>query len=453
MGDQTNLGNEKLKVLIPRYALPSIIAVFFVALNSAIDGAYLARLNDGSSLAVASLGLVNPILFVLTGIGQSIGMSMTAFCGIALGKKDVPKALTSIGNGITLLALSAIIAIPLLAVFGKDLIYMVGASEQTFPYAWDYFSVYLFGIIFHIGANGLNTLPNGLGMPRLRMMSIVLQALTNLALDPLLIFGLGMGMRGAALATVLSYGVSTLCLSVIIGIRAKGLGINRRHFVLKKRVAINTIKLSITPFLAVFTESLITACFVYVASTYGDEYVTLYTAFNLLLTSSTLLLLGFCQGMQPLLSYNLGAGLYDRVRRIMLYSVIIGSAYLLLLWSGVIFSPEKALRIFVQDGDLIKLGIPLLRIYFVGTLTWQFILLGQTFFVALDNWLSGMAIVFTRKLLLILPLIFLLPKSLGIAGLSWAELIGDVAGGAVAALLFLGQYRRIRSLKDQTKEA
>ena len=430
-------------------AVPMTVAQLINILYNVVDRMYLGRLPG--HLALTGLGLCLPIISILMGFANLCGMGGAPLCSIHRGRGETDEAERIMGNSFTLLILFGLSMTGLCLAFRSPILYLFGASDLTFPYANDYLTIYILGTVFVMVGLGMNPFINSQGFSRMGMMTVTVGAVVNIVLDPVFIFGMDMGVRGAALATVISQGCSAVwVLRFLTGRRAilrLRLSALRLHAGRVKRI----LSLGSSGFAMSMTNSLVQVlCNATLQAWGGELYVGVMTVINSIREVISMPVQGITNGCQPVLGYNYGAGEYRRVRQGIRFTTALTMAYSLVVWLLVLLFPEFLIRIFNNEPDLIAAGIPAFRIYFATFFCMSFQFIGQSVFVGLGR--SRQAVFFSllRKAFIVAPLTLLLPAlGLGVDGVFLAEPISNVVGGLACLLtMYAVVYRPLGKMKS-----
>lgn len=430
-------------------AVPMTVAQLINILYNVVDRMYLGRLPG--HLALTGLGLCLPIISILMGFANLCGMGGAPLCSIHRGRGETDEAERIMGNSFALLLLFGLSLTGLCLAFRRPILYLFGASDLTFPYANDYLTIYILGTVFVMVGLGMNPFINSQGFSRMGMMTVTVGAVVNIVLDPIFIFGMGMGVRGAALATVISQGCSAVwVLRFLTGRRAilrLRLSALRLHAGRVKRI----LSLGSSGFAMSMTNSLVQVlCNATLQAWGGELYVGVMTVINSIREVISMPVQGITNGCQPVLGYNYGAGEYRRVRQGIRFTTALTLSYSLVVWLLVLIFPEALIRIFNNEPDLIAAGIPAFRIYFATFFCMSFQFIGQSVFVGLGR--SRQAVFFSllRKAFIVAPLTLLLPAlGLGVDGVFLAEPISNVVGGLACLLtMYAVVYRPLGKLKS-----
>lgn len=432
---------------------PLIVAQLVHLLYNVVDRIYLGHMGDGGGMALTGVGLTFPIVTLIMGFAALFGTGGVPLFSIARGAGDEARARRILGNSFTLQLVSSALLMVVGYLFMRPILFAFGASEDSFVYAKAYLDVYLVGTAFSMIATGLNGYINAQGFPRIGMLSIVIGAAANIALDPVFIFALGMGVKGAALATVISQGLSALwVLRFLTGQRAI-IPLKRENMTLDGQVVRDIAKLGTANFIMQGTTCLVQiACNATLQQFGGDLYVGVMTVVNSVREIFLLPVNGITSGSQPVISYNYGARRYDRVLSGIRFNTLIGAGYTLVAWLLVLLLPRLWFGIFSDDPAMTEAGVEALRIYFFGFVCMALQFAGQSAFTALGDAPHAILFSLLRKAIIVVPLTLLLPRlGFGVKGVFLAEPVSNAVGGTACYLTMrLTQLRRIRRLAKQT---
>ena len=432
---------------------PLIVAQLVHLLYNVVDRIYLGHMGDGGGMALTGVGLTFPIVTLIMGFAALFGTGGVPLFSIARGAGDEARARRILGNSFTLQLVSSALLMVVGYLFMRPILFAFGASEDSFVYAKAYLDVYLVGTAFSMIATGLNGYINAQGFPRIGMLSIVIGAAANIALDPVFIFALGMGVKGAALATVISQGLSALwVLRFLTGQRAI-IPLKRENMTLDGQVVRDIAKLGTANFIMQGTTCLVQiACNATLQQFGGDLYVGVMTVVNSVREIFLLPVNGITSGSQPVISYNYGARRYDRVLSGIRFNTLIGAGYTLVAGLLVLLLPRLWFGIFSDDPAMTEAGVEALRIYFFGFVCMALQFAGQSAFTALGDAPHAILFSLLRKAIIVVPLTLLLPRlGFGVKGVFLAEPVSNAVGGTACYLTMrLTQLRRIRRLAKQT---
>ena len=431
-------------------ALPMTAAQLVNVLYSVVDRIYLGRLPGSSHLALTGLGVTIPVVSIIMGLANLCGTGGAPLCSICRGHGENEEAENVMGNAFTLLLLLGAGATVFFLALRKPILYLFGASPDTFPYADQYMTIYLCGTIFVMISLGMNPFINAQGFGRMGMITVVIGAALNIVLDPIFIFVMDMGVRGAALATVLSQGVSAAWVLRFLTGRRAILKLRRGCLRLQWRRVRRIISLGLSGFFMNMTNSLVqVVCNATLQSYGGDLYVGIMTIINSLREVFFMPVQGLTNGAQPVMGYNYGAGSYSRVRRSVRFSVGVTVLYASAFWVLAMTAPGLLIRVFNDSPEVVEKGIPALRIYFCLFIPMSLQMAGQAVFVGLGHAKKAVFFSLLRKAVINAPLTVILPVWMGTTGVFAAEAVSQLVGGLACFLtMYFTVYRPLSRLED-----
>lgn len=450
-GRQANdLGCDPIGRLMLRLALPSVIAQTINMLYNMVDRIYIGAIDGVGAYALTGMGLTMPIITLISAFSSLFGTGGAPLAAIKLGEGSEKAAQKILGVSALMLMCTSAVLLVLFQMFMEPLLMAFGASENTLPYAKAYLSIYLYGTVFVQLVLGLNPFITAQGLAKEAMLSVIIGAALNIVLDPLFIFVLNMGVSGAAIATVISQGVSCLWVLLVLTSRRAKFRLLRENLRFDKRILLRTVSLGVSPFTMVFTESAIQVVLNRGMMLYGgDMYVGTMTIISSVVNLFSTPLHGYIHGVQPLLSFNYGAGHLHRVRRafrlLLLSTVAITMSYCTLIE----LFPRIFIRLFARDETLVELTVRGLRIYAAGLGIFGLQNAVQTMFVGLGQAKISFFIAILRKVILLIPLALVLPLFMGITGVYLAEPIADITSATIATCLMLYHFPRILARRKQ----
>ena len=431
---------------IVRMSIPITLAQLINILYNIVDRMYIGHIPGAGALALTGLGLCLPVISIVMAFARLSGMGGGPLCSIERGKGDLQEAERIMGNSFTLLMIFAVVLTFLGEVFLRPILMAFGASNDTIGYAMDYMYIYLLGTLFVELALGLNPFIISQGRSRLAMISIVIGAVVNIALDPLFIFVFGWGVKGAAIATVLSQAVSAAWNVKFLMSPKSSLRLSLCHVRPSFRIMWQICSLGISPFIMRSTESLISIVLNRGLQIYGgDLYVGSLTIMQSVLQLFSAPLSGFTQGVQPIISYNYGAGNFDRVKK--LYRSMIGISFAISFTANLtaMIFPGAYAALFTNDRELIGLVSKVMPVFLFGMLFFGLQNGIQPTFLALGQAKISLFIAMFRKVILLVPLALVLPRFFGVMGIYYAEPISDIISAATAGILFCINIKKILS--------
>lgn len=430
-----------------KLGIPTFVAQLIFLLYNVVDRIYIGHIPGQGSAALTGLGICFPILSLVTAFASFVGAGGSPLAGIALGKGDKEEAEKILANGLIMLVGFAVILTVVFQIIKKPFLYMFGASDVTYPYAGAYLSIYLCGTIFVLLALGLNTFIIVQGQSTIAMISVLLGAILNIVLDPIMIFIMGLGVRGAAFATIISQAVSAIWILKFLLSKKATIRIRKSKLFVDLKVMRNITALGISPFIMSATESVITIAFNTGAQKYGNDlYVGSITILQSVLQMIFVPLNGFTQGCQPLISYNYGAQNIKRVKKTSYILLGITFTFSFVLSGLSIIFPGEIASIFTDSKELIVLCDKVLPIYIFGMLAFGLQTGSQTTFMALGKAKQAFFFAVFRKIILLTPLVIILPKVMdSVMGIYYAEPISD----AISAICcFIVCIRTLSSLNQ-----
>ena len=434
-------------------SIPMTLAQMVNVLYSLVDRMYIGHLANESTLALTGLGITFPIIMIVTAFANLIGMGGAPLCSIARGKGDDEFAEAVIGNSFTLLIIFSVILTIVCLLYKHKLLYLFGASKETYPYANDFFSIYTLGNLFVMIGLGLNSFINAQGFAKKGMLTILIGAVLNIILDPIFIFVLDMGIKGAATATVIAQFVSALWILHFLLSDKAIYRLKWKYCKLKFNLVKQILSLGMSGFVFSVTNSLVQiACNTTLLAWGGNIYVGIMTVLNAIREVLQMPLNGIRSGAQPVIGFNYGAGENLRVRQGIKFLTIVSLIYTLISWAILAMFPRAFIHLFNSEEEMLILGVPALHIYFFGFFMMAFQSAGQTVFVSLG--MGNYATFFSlfRKVILVVPLTLWLPTvwNFGVDGVFYAELISNFVGGAACFITMMFVVWRKLGKKNNT---
>lgn len=438
---------------IVRLAVPLMVAQIINVLYSIVDRIYIGHMEGVGKLALTGVGVAFPVITVITAFTNMCGMGGAPLFSMERGKGNEERARSIMGNACTMLLILAALLTVLALAFKRPVLYLFGASDDTFPFADDYLTVYLFGTVFSMLATGLNPFINGQGFAATGMLTVMIGAVTNIILDPILIFGFGMGVKGAALATILSQFISAVWVLHFLTGKKVTIRLERRCLRLSGWIVKSILGLGLSPFIMSMTNSAVQIMYNSSLQMYGgDIYVAVMTVITSIREVILMALHGVTNGAQPVIAYNYGAKLYDRTRESIRFLGKFAVLYTLVVWLVLLAIPGPILHIFNGDPDLIETGESAVRLFFSMQLFMALQTTGQNTFLSLGMAKQASFFSLFRKVILVIPLILILPRlGLGTTGIFLAEPISDVIGGtATFTTMMLTVWPKLKGKQADT---
>ncbi len=432
------LGTEPLGKLIISMALPSVAAQLVNVIYNMVDRIYIGHIPGAGAQALTGLGISLPVILLIQAFSSLAGMGGAPQASIQLGRGDRDRAEKILGNSVAMLAAFAVVLTAGFYLFKTPLLYLFGASDATIIYAQDYLNIYLAGTVFVMAYQGLNMYISCQGHARTAMVSVLIGAVLNIGLDPLFIFGLGMGIQGAALATIISQGVSAVWVVSFLLSKRTGLHIRRKNICPDGKIIGAIAALGISPFVMQSTESLINIVLNSSLRNYGgDLYVGALTIMQSVLQLIVIPVQGFSQGVQPIISYNFGAGKIARVKKTFQTSLSAIWAFGFVFTGIVMLFPGFFAGLFTSDAQLLRLTEAKMPLFLAGLLIFGIQMTCQSTFMGLGRAKISLFIALWRKVILLIPLALILPRFMGVDGVYWAEPLADGISAVTAGILFV----------------
>ncbi len=445
------LGSQSIPKLFLRLGVPGVAAQFINMLYNIVDRVYIGNIADEGSIALTGVGVCFPIIMIVSAFAAFAGMGGAPLASIQLGRGNREEAERILGNSVSLVLLLSVSLTVLFQIFKEPVLYAFGASANSISYAMDYISIYLWGTLFVQIALGLNTYISAQGNATMAMLSVLIGAVLNIALDPIFIFALNMGVKGAALATIISQAASALWVLLFLCSKRSVIRIRREKLRLHSQLVKRIAALGMAPFIMQSTESLVQITLNTGLQRYGNDlYVGSMTILLSIMQLFTMPTQGFTQGVQPVFSYNYGAGKYDRVYQCFKNLLRIVLTFTVLACGFTMLFPGLLVRLFSSDTQLVNLATEKLPIFIAGVWIFGAQMACQTFFVGLGQAKTSMFIALLRKILLLIPLALALPLFMGVDGIYWAEPIADTTAALVTVCIWLARHKKL--LSPQQKE-
>ena len=439
------LGTAPIGKLLFQLAVPTVVAQMINMLYNIVDRIYIGHIPEVGSLALTGVGVCMPIIMIVSAFAALVSSGGAPRASISMGKGDSDTAERILGGCFALqLVLSAVLTAALL-LWSRDLLLVFGASKNTIGYAADYMAVYAVGTVFVQLTLGMGAFITAQGFTQISMLTVMIGAVTNIVLDPIFIFGLRMGVKGAALATILSQAVS--CVWVLLFLRGKKthLRLKRKNMRLNGRLILPCVALGLATFIMQSSESVISVCFNASLLHYGgDIAVGAMTILTSVMQFAMLPMQGIAQGAQPILSYNYGAGNTDRVRKTFRLLLVACLTYSVAIWAAIMLVPQVFAGIFSPDGTLVDFTAKALRIYCGVLGIFGIQIACQMTFVSIGSALCSIIVAIVRKFVLLLPLIYVMPHMVAnpTMGVYLAKPVADVLAVTFTAMLFAVQFRK-----------
>ncbi|MDD3242455.1 MAG: MATE family efflux transporter [Eubacteriales bacterium] len=440
------LGKGSIGKLLFQLAVPAITAQVVNLLYNMVDRVYIGHMEGTGPLALTGVGVCMPLIMVISAFAALVSMGGAPRASIYLGKGEKDNAEKTLGNCAALQMALSLVLTAVFLLFGDRLLVLFGASENTLPYASAYLRIYSIGTLFVQLTLGMNAFVTAQGFAKISMLTVLIGAVCNIVLDPIFIFVFKMGVSGAALATILSQAVSAAWVMVFLTGKKTTLRLRARNLRLAPHIILPCLALGLSPFIMQFTESVITMCFNASLLKYGgDVAVGSMSILAIVMQFSMMPMMGLSQGAQPIVSYNYGAGSAPRVKKAFNLLLISSVIYSCLLWLAAMLFPQVFVHMFTSDAQLLAFSSHAMRIYMSTAFVFGVQLACQQTFIAIGNAPYSLFLAVLRKVVLLIPLIYLLPAMLPIPktdAVFLAEPVADVLAVTTTAILFAIQFKK-----------
>ncbi len=446
------LGTAPIGKLLFKLAIPTVVAQIINMLYNIVDRIYIGHIHDVGSLALTGVGVCMPIIMIVTAFAALVSAGGAPRASIFMGRKEHGSAEKTLGNCFVLQIVISIILTIVLLIWNKDLLLTFGASENTINYATDYMSIYAVGTIFVQLTLGMNAFITAQGFTKISMVSIIIGAVCNIILDPIFIFVFDMGVKGAALATILSQAVSCIWVVSFLSSKKSVIKLKASNMRLSPKIILPCIALGTATFIMQSSESVISVCFNSSLLRYGgDIAVGAMTILTSVMQFAMLPLQGIAQGAQPILSFNYGAKNSQRVKKT--FKLLLSSClvYSVTLWILIMLFPKVFAGIFTPDAELIEFTASALKIYLGGMFLFGIQIACQMTFTSLGKAVNSIVVAVVRKFVLLIPLIYIIPQLVSnkTMGVYMAEPVADIVAVTFTSILFAFQFKKaMKSLEN-----
>lgn len=450
--DKSFLGTQPVGKLLVKLAVPTVISQIVNMLYNIIDRVYIGHIPGDGSLALTGMGICMPIILIISAFAALVASGGAPRASICMGKGDNESAEKILGGCFAMqIIISAILTVVLL-IWDKPLLLAFGASENTIDFAVEYMNIYAIGTVFVQLTLGMNAFITAQGFANIGMITVSIGAVANIILDPIFIFGFGMGVKGAAVATVISQALSCAWTIAFLMGKKTFLRLKKSNFFGAPKLVLPCVALGLSAFIMQASESVISVCFNSSLLKYGgDVAVGAMTILTSVMQFAMLPLQGIAQGAQPITSYNYGAGNAKRVKKTFKLLLVVCLCYSFLLWGCVMLFPRIFAGMFTTDASLTEFTVHAMRVYFAVMFIFGIQIACQMTFVSIGNAVCSIIVAIMRKFVLLIPLIYILPNFISdkTTAVYTAEPVADIIAVTFTAILFAIQFNK--SLKKLEK--
>ncbi len=454
--DRDFLGREPVGRLLLKLALPTVTAQIINMLYNIVDRIYIGHIPEIGDMALTGVGVCMPLIMIVTAFAAFAAYGGAPRASIFMGKGDHESAEKTLGNCFVIQAIISVLLTAALLIWNRDFLMAFGASENTIEYGVDYMNVYAIGTIFVQMTLGMNAFITAQGFAKTGMLSVLIGAVANIILDPIFIFGFGMGVQGAAWATILSQGMSCAWVLIFLCGKKTHLRLRVRNMGLSAQIVLPSLALGLSNFIMQASESILSICFNSSLLKYGgDIAVGAMTILTSVMQFAMLPLQGLGQGAQPIISYNYGARNAGRVKAAFQLLLKASLVYSTLLWACVMLFPQGFAAMFTNKAELMDFTVSALRIYMACMLLFGIQMACQMTFTSLGNAKASIVVAVMRKFVLLIPLIYILPLIFTgnqTTAVYLAEPVADFIAVTFTAVLFSFQFRKaLRQISDSAQ--
>lgn len=446
---QNILGEEKISKLLMQFSVPAIIGMMVNTLYNIVDRMYIGNIPEIGGLALTGVGITMPIMTIIMAFGMLVGMGTSARISLKLGQGKKDEAQHHLGNAFVLILIIAALITVVGLGFMDPILRMFGASADTEIYAAQYMQIIFIGTLFNMLSFGLNHSVRSDGSPKIAMFSMLIGAATNIILDPIFIFTFGMGVRGAAIATVISQIASAVWILYYFTKGKSNIKIRRQSMKLDKVIILSIFSIGMSPFVMQLANSMVQVLANNSLKMYGGDLaigaMTIVSSVSMIFMQP---LFGMNQGSQPIIGFNYGAKKYDRVKETVKYAVTVGTIIVTIGWVVIQTSPDLLIRIFNNDPELAGMARSGLKVFLFMLPVLGFQVISSNFYLAIGQAKTSMFLSLLRQVLLLIPCLIILPKVGGL-GLMGVWLAGPVADGLASIITGVIFYNSVRKLKDE----
>ncbi|MDU4937824.1 MAG: MATE family efflux transporter [Clostridium sp.] len=447
MRGQARLGEEKISKLLMEFSIPAIIGMVVNTLYNIVDRMYIGNIKDIGGLALTGVGITMPIMTIIMAFGMLIGIGTSARISLKLGEHKREEAEKHLGNAFTLIIIASVLITIIGLVFMHKILGLFGASADTEVYAREYMQIIFFGTIFNMLSFGLNHSIRSDGSPKIAMLSMLIGAGTNIILDPIFIFVFGMGVRGAAIATVISQVVSTIWILYYFTKGKSNLKIKREYLSLDKAIVLSIFSIGVSPFSMQIAQSVVQVLANNALKTHGgDLAIGAMTIINSVAMIFMMPIFGLNQGSQPIIGYNYGAEKYKRVKQAVKSATIVATIIVSIGWIITQTAPHLLISIFNRDEQLVGIASTGMRIFLFMLPVVGAQVISSNYFQSIGKAKISMFLSLLRQVILLIPCLIILPEIFGLTGVWLAGAVADGLSSLITLIIF---FMSVRKLKDK----
>ena len=452
--NQEELGNLGIVRLLVKFSIPAIIGMVVNMLYNVVDRIYIGNIPDIGGLAITGVGITMPVTSIITGLGMLIGIGTSASISLSFVSGKRKLAQKYLGNGLTAIIIISLIVAIFGNVFATGILGVFGASENTMPYALAYIRPLMIGTICNLCAFGLNHSINSDSNPKIAMSTMLIGAIINIVLDPIFIFVLGLGIQGAAYATVISQFVAGCWVIYYFTKSSKStIKLNKEDMMLNGEIIKKILMIGLAPFCMQVAGSIVQVIANNALMTYGgDLAIGAMAVITSVCTIFIMPIFGLNQGAQPIIGYNYGAKKYDRVKKTYLYGLIACTAVLLLSWIFIVMLPEKAIGMFNNDPMLTDIAVNGIRVYLFVLPLIGVQMTASNYYQAIGKPKKSMLLGLSRQVLMLIPAFLILPKFMGLEGVWLAGPIADGIAVILSGVIIIREMRTLGKDEEVNKE-
>lgn len=448
---QKSLGTESIPKLLLKFSVPAIVGMMVNALYNIVDRMYIGHIKDVGQYAITGVGITMPIMTIIMAFGMLVGIGTSASISIRLGQKKRDEAENILGNAFTLLLILSVTITVLGIIFGNSILDLFGASENTVQYAKEYINIIFFGTIFNMMSFGLNHSIRAEGNPKIAMYSMLIGAIMNTVLDPIFIFTFNLGVKGAAIATVLSQVATAIWVLKYFTSKNSVLKLKVANMKLNKKLVLSIFAIGVSPFSMQLAASVVQVISNTALRTHGgDLAIGAMTAISSIAMIFLMPIFGINQGCQPIIGFNYGAKQYKRVVDTVKYAVMAATSIVVVGFLVIQFFPDAVIGLFNNDEELLSFGRVGIRIYLAMLPVIGFQIISANYFQSIGKAKISMLLSLLRQVILLIPLLLILPNIYGLTGVWLSGPIADGLSSVITAILF---YKEVRLLHLSHEES